>query len=70
MFPHLHQSQPSHGQAPAQTTQGTSLPPLLQPARLPELIVAGTGHHERIEGAVEHVRELMLNVESIHFSSL
>lgn len=49
----------NHSQAHAQQQhsqpQGTSLPPLLQPARLPELVMASTGHSERIEGAVEHV---------------
>ena len=49
---HQQQQQQQH----AQPQQSGSLPPLLQPTRLPELVMAGTGHTERIEGAVEHVR--------------
>ncbi len=58
------QQQQGHGQS---QVQGSSLPPLLQPGRLPELVMAGTGHNERIEGAVEHVLRNLLNRAAFTF---
>lgn len=49
----------SHSQQQQQQQSGhnssTGLPPLLQSARLHELVVAGTGQNERLEPALEHV---------------
>lgn len=54
------QGQPIPSQ-PVQNQQQNTLPPLLQPGRLTELVIAGTGHQEKLEPAVEHVKDDAFN---------